>query len=327
MRAALVACLVAAACGGGDAKKPTTPTRVEPVVGKPPGPPPVCIQGGDATGAIGGATGSDTGAEFCVSDGSNQCFSVDLASGKYTKLDAPPTPQPAAIDPGDVKVDTTATAIEVCKGKECKTVSPKVPKPDKLLAAVANESIAVVMLGDTLAGRVTAEVWDVARNKKLTSIKYAKSDFVCGVPKLLGSTIYISASVCAGPAARAGLYDRKGKKLADVGGKDFGSYGEVAVQVKDNLWAFLEESGAMVALQDVVTGKVAKTIALTPLWRTEGDAKPVDSTAMGTPGESALVRGGDDQLLVIAGSPSTGSVGIIDVISGELKVVRAPACK
>ena len=48
---------------------------------------------------------------------------------------------------------------------------------------------------------------------------------------------------------------------------------------------------------------------------------------MGNPGESALVRGGDNQLLVIAGSPSTGSVGVIDVASGEMKVVRAPTCK
>jgi len=340
MRAALAACLVAClvvvtACGGGEAKKPTLPKKVaKPVIKKPPPPPPACIKGGDAMGAIGGATGSDAGVEFCVSDGSsNECFTADLASSKYDKLEAPPTPQSAMVDPGDVKVETTATEIKICKADDCKSVTPKVAKPDNQLVAAANESIAVVMIGDAEAGKGVAEIWDVAKNKKKTTIKYAKADFKCGVPKLLGDTIYISASVCAGPAARGGLFNLKGKKFADVGGKEFGTYSEVAVQVKDNLWAFLEENGSMVAIQDVVTGKVAKTIALGPLWSPEAppdvEAADTDSMApaMGNPGESSLVRGGDNQLIVIAGSPATGSLGVIDVNTGELRVVRAPTCK
>jgi hypothetical protein len=337
MKVALAICLAAlTACGGGDAKKKTTPKPPVKVAKKPPPPPPpACIKGGDAMGAIGGATGSNGGAEFCVSDGSSsECFKADLASGEYQKLDAPPAPQAASLEDSGVKVETTPTEVKVCAGEDCKTLAPKVGKADSQLVAVANATTAVVMVGNTESGKGVAEVWDVAKSKKVATIKYAKSDFKCGVPKLLGSTIYISASVCAGPAARAVLYSAKGKRIADVGGKEFGTYSEVAVQVKDNLWAFLEENGSMVALQDVATGKVQKTISLAPLWQGENDAAAGDdkkdgdsAPAMGNPGESALVRGGDNQLLVIAGSPSTGNVGVIDVASGEMKVTRAPVCK
>jgi hypothetical protein len=336
MRAALASCLVAVvACGGGGDKKKVTPKpQPKPVAKKPPPPPPPpCIKGGDAMGAIGGATGSDAAAEFCVSDGSsNECFKVDIASGEYTKLDAPPTPQPAAVEADDIKVETTPTEVKVCAGEDCKTLTPKVPKgADSQLVAVANKTHAVVMIGDTEAGKGVAELWDLGKSKKAATIKYAKTDFKCGVPKLLGSTVFISASVCAGPAARGTLYNLKGKKVADVGGKDFGTYSEVAVQVTGPLWAFLEENGSMIALQDVSTGKVGKTISLAPLWTGEAPAdgeKPDDAApAMGNPGESALVRGGDNQLLVIAGGPSPGTVGVIDVGTGEMKVLRAPICK
>jgi hypothetical protein len=335
MRVALASCLVAlVACGGGGEKKKTVPKpKPKPVVKKPdPPPPPPCIKGGDAMGAIGGANGTDAGAEFCVSDGSsNECFSVDLASGEYKKLDAPPTPQPASLETEDVKVETTPTEVKVCAGEDCKTLAPKVPKgAESQLVAVASKTHAVVMIGDTESGKGVAELWDLAKSKKAATIKYAKSDFKCGVPKLLGSTVYISASVCAGPAARGTLYNLKGKPIAPVGGKDFGTYSEVAVQVTGPLWAFLEENGSMLALQDVTTGKVGKTIQLGALWT--GDAPPdgekpdSDAPAMGNPGESALVRGGDNQLLVIAGGPSPGTVGVIDIGTGEMKVIRAPIC-
>src|SRR5688572_29784814 len=319
MKALWIACLVAvAACGGGEPKKPERPIeKPKPVVKKPPPPPPVCIKGGDAMGAIGGATGDATSAAFCVSDGSsNECFSADLDSGKFDKLAEPPAPQPAAVTPPEEKVETTATEVKICKGEECTTLTPKVKKgSENQLVAVANGALAVVMLGDAEAGKGTAEVWDVVKRKK--------------------------------------LYTTKGKKLADVGGKDFGSYSEVAVQVKDNVWAFLEENGSAIALQDVVTGKVAKTISLAPLWApesaaapaapaegeaaegeaaaAEGEAAPAEAAdpaaAMGNPGETALVRGADFTLLAIAGSPSTGTIGVVDIASGEVKVIRAPTCK
>jgi hypothetical protein len=319
-----------AGCGGGGEAKKTTP-KIVAVKKKPPppAPKPVCIVAGDGVAEIGNASGGAGGAEFCVSSGNadaSECFSVDLAGKKYERMTGVPTAQDAGLTPSPVRVETTPTEVTVCKGEDCKTLAPKVARPEGQLVAVANEQIAVVMLGDGEAGKNVAEVWDVAKAKKLTTIKYARGDFKCGVPKLLGSTIFISASVCAGPASAGTLYSAKGKKLGDAGGKGFGTYSEVVVQVKDDVWAFLEENAAVVVLQDVATGKVEKTIKLAALWTEEGEQPEGDALPMGNPGETALVRGGDGKVLVISGSPSPGHVGVIDVAAGTVDVIRAPRC-
>jgi len=69
--------------------------------------------------------------------------------------------------------------------------------------------------------------------------RYARGDFKCGKAALLGTTIYVSASVCEQPAARGALYSLKGTKIANVGGKDFGTFGEAFVQLDDTTWAYL----------------------------------------------------------------------------------------
>ena len=330
---AILSLTAVAACGG--KKQVQAPVVVQaPKVEAPKPLPAACFKPDAGMAAIGNANFVDGHAQFCVSDGSdqNECFTVDPAASKYEKLKTAPSAQTAAVEDASVHVETTPTEVKVCPTPDkCVTLAPKVPKSDNQLVAVANATTAVIMFGDAEAGKGSAEVWDVAKNKKLTSIKYAKGDNKCGSAKLLGETIYISASVCAGPAARGSLYSTKGKPIADVGGKkDFGTYGEVAVQVSGNTWAFLEESGSSVAIQDVVTGKLIKTISLSALWST-GDATPASdgkatALAIGNPGESTMIRGGGGKLLVIAGTPNAGSIATIDTDSGEATVVRAPVC-
>jgi hypothetical protein len=141
------------------------------------------------------------------------------------------------------------------------------------------------------------------------------------------------------------------------------------MQVEDNTWAFLEENGAAIALQDVKTGKLVKTIDVGAVWAQEVAQAPADAPAddsatppsptagegeknakkpatkdagaqapadkgapenapsMGNPGESVLVRGGDGKLVVITGGPAPGNVAIVDVDSGEAKILHAKACK
>ena len=343
-----------AACGGSQKPAPPPVVHEEP---KPAPPPPVCVRAGAEQSAIGSASADAASAKFCISDGSdtNQCFTVDLAAGTLTRLAGPGPAQPPALGDAHARVETTATEVKVCATADaCKTIAPKVPKnAENPIEARANAAgtIAVVLLGDAEAGKGTAEVWDVAKNKRLSSIKYANGDYKCGHARVLDQTIFISADVCSGPAAHGALYTLKGKKLADVGGKDFGTYGEEPVQVKDDQWAFLEENGEAIALQDVKTGKVAKTIDVGAVWApSDGGApapapaaaeKPADkpagapaadagapaAPAMGNPGESVLVRGGDGKLIVITGGPAPGNVAIVDADSGEAKVLHAKACK
>lgn len=324
------------ACGG--KAKPPPPPKPEPkVVKKPPPPPPVCVPALEPA-MVGMAWADGGAARFCVSDGAEQnaCFSVDLESKKYEKLDESPVAQTATIEAPTARVQASPTEVKVCTGEgdaACKSLKPKVPKDaDHPIDAAVDPTgaWAVLMLGDAEAGKGVAEVWDVAKGKKTATIKYAKGDHKCGTAQVLGDVVYISASVCAGPAAKGGLYSMKGKKLADVGGKDFGTYGATAVQVGATQWAFLEEGAGAIALQDVKTGKVDKTIDLLALWNGGGDGEGgTDGEAPrggGNPGESALVRGGDGKLVVIAGSPAAGTVGIVDMASGETAVIQSLAC-
>lgn len=339
--------LAAAACGG----KTKPPPEPEPVVVEkpkpkpPPPPPPVCVRAGSAMSLVGMLDATAEAVKFCVSDGeaSNLCYGVDLAAQKYSVLDVPPAAQPTSLDPDPARVETTATEVKVCVGEECKTLKPKMPKgnqnPIDAVVNAAGTHVAV-MMGNAEAGKGTVDLWDVAKGKKLVTVKYAKGDYKCGEARLLGTTLYVSASVCAGPAARGYLYNLKGKKLADVGGKEFGTYGTVPVQVADNVWAFLDENAATIALQDVATGKVAQTIDIGGVWGgggatadagAEGDggeaADAAPAPAMGNPGESMLGRGAEGKLVVVTGSPAPGNVGVIDVASGALETtVTALTC-
>jgi hypothetical protein len=167
-------------------------------------------------------------------------------------------------------------------------------------------------------GKGYVDVYDVAKPKKLATFKYAHGEYKCGDIAMLGGVIYVGANMCANPSGRASLYTTKGKKIANVGGKgDFGTYGSAYTQLSDTTWAFLEENGNMIAVQDIAKGKVVKTVDVTQLF---------DNVKMGNPGESAIVRYGAGKLAVIGGTPANGSVAIVDPTSGEVKVVKAPLC-
>jgi hypothetical protein len=335
-----------AACGGSDTKPAAPEVAAPPKPKAPPPPPPVCVKAGAEMSLIGMATAGEGGASFCVSDGAdtNQCFHVDLAAGEYSKLAQPPKAQPLTVAEPEARVETTATEVKVCKGEDCKVVKPRVPRgaENPIDARVnATGTLALVFLGDAEAGKGTAEVWDVLKARRLATIRYGKGVHTCGTGQLLGDAVYISSSVCAKPVARGTLYSSRGKKLGDVGGKDFGTYGTTAVQVDDTRWAFLEESGTRIAIHDARTGKLSKALDVSAAWAeaaepaqdapAEGEAPaepaaPPPPPPSGNPGESALVRGGPSQLVVITGSPSPGNVAVVNVDSGEVTVVRARAC-
>jgi hypothetical protein len=314
--------LVTLACGGGTKKVVEEP---EPIVeaprpAPPPPPPPVCVRAGAEMSLIGMVEADDAWIRFCVSDGaeSTACYSVDVNRQKYAELDEAPRGQSPMLDPDPARVETTNKEVKVCIGDDCRAFKPKVPKSDNPIDAVTNAegTHAAVLVGNQEKGKGTAELWDVGKGKKLATVKYAKGSYRCGEARMLGSTLYVSTSVCAGPQARATLYNLKGKKIADVGSKEFGSYGTVPVQVTDTVWAFLDENAAVIALQDVTTGKVEGAIDIGTLWASGDDP---DAPALGNPGESALVRGGDGKLVVVSGGPKPGSVGIVNVESRALE--------
>jgi hypothetical protein len=137
---------------------------------------------------------------------------------------------------------------------------------------------------------------------------------------MVGDTVYVAASTCDSPGARGALYTTRGVKIANVGGEDFGAYGNAVARVDGTTWAFLEENAGQIAIQDVVKGKVKKVIDTAALWSSD------NKDALGNPGESALISLGGGKLAIIAGAPANGSVGVVDVATGKVDVTHAPMC-
>jgi hypothetical protein len=303
--------LAVAACGG---KPPPAP---------PPKPAPtVVVAMDDEPVAITNAVADGDRVQYCVGVSSDQCFGLDTQTGKFERLAAPPTQEVGAGPSGSARVVTTNPDLKVCQQTDCKTLTKKVlPAAAQIRAATnASGSVAVFLLGDAEAGKGYAEVWDVTAQKKLSTFKYARGDFRCGDVAILDDAIYVSAATCGQPAARAALYSFKGKKIANVGGPDYGVYGNAYASVDTNQYAFLDENGAQIVVQDLAKGKVLKKIDTSVLF------KDTSGASMGNPGESALVRIGTGKLAVIAGAPSTGHVAIVDVTTGEVKIVKATLC-
>jgi hypothetical protein len=310
------ALVVAVLAGCGSKPPPAGGSSSTRTVTKDPEPPPkpVCVTPPEEVATIGNATSDGSQVQYCIGD--KECFAVDLGTGTFHYLIEPP--KKAATR---ARVEAVTPKLDICNGASCTSLTTKVmPGAASMRAATNGDgTYAVVLLGDAPRGAGYAEVWDVAKTKKSAVFRYARGDFRCGEVAMLENTIYLSAQQCGQPAARAGLYALNGRKIANVGGRDFGTFGSAYVHVSGSTWAFLEENANQVVLQDVVKGKVLKTIDTAQLFDSSG-------AKMGTPGESALVRLADGRLAVIAGSPATGSIATIDPTTGAIKVVNAPLC-
>lgn len=312
MRMAWVVAFTLAACGRGSGPVAIHAPSAAPAK-------PACVKPPEELSPITHASGDAKRVRFCVGTNVDQCFEIELATGALTRLAEQPKAQTPAIQ-APAHLEITNPELKVCTGNGCKTLTPQVWPGAAPLHAATNGAVAAVMLGDAEAGKGTVEVYDVMKMKKLASFRYASGDFKCGEIGMVGDTIYVGTNMCTSPSGRAALYSTKGGKIASVGGQpDFGTYGNAYTQVEDTVWAFLGENGNRIALQDVVSGKVVKMIDTSALFA-------IGSAKMGNPGESAIVRLDGGRIAVIAGTPANGSIAIVDVTTGDVKIVRAPLC-
>lgn len=315
-RLVLALALGSAACGGSSTVT-HTPKWAEATTAAPSKPRAACIPQLDEDMTITAASASGTSVQYCVGSEQPECFAFDTKARQLSRLATKPAPRNDAA----AYVLTIEPTLDVCASTQCKSLAPKVLAGMSTIRAATNAtgSIAVVLLGDAPSGKGYAEIWDVPRTKRVTSFKYARGELRCGDVAMLGDSIYLAASACKQPTARAALYTTKGRKIANVGGADFGVYGHARVQVDATTWAFLEENARQVAVQDVVKGKLKKAIPLTSLFVGDG-------AQMGNPGESAIVKLDSGMLVVIAGAPATGNLALVDPANGAVEIVRPPSC-
>jgi hypothetical protein len=332
MRWPWLAITCAAACGAQPAPAPASAAQ--------PAPPPLpkCIHPPDDVRSITRASGDPSRVQYCVGKAEDQCFALDLASGALDHLASAPASAAASV----AHVVSTDPELKICTGDDCKPLTALIWPGAAPIRAATNGAFAVVLLGDAEHGQGYADVWDVAKQKKTATFRYARGDFKCGDVALLGDTIYVGASTCSSPSARGALFTLTGRKIANVGPKDFGTFGSAMTQVDATTWAFLEENGDTIALQDVAKGKLVKTIDVSALWKTEtsagsagsagsaatgSDATPeAAASPIGNPGESTIVKLSADKLAVIGGTPANGSVAVVDVNTGDVKILRVTLC-
>lgn len=252
------------------------------------------------------AIGEGQRVRYCLGE-TKQCFAIDpdvAEIGGFAHVEAVPPPPPAGA-----YVETTQPRVEVCSSAECTSLTTQVlGRAAQIRAATTADGMFAAFLFGATTPKSYVEIWDVTTTKKLSTIRKGGCDDVA----MLGETVLLRCG------AQATLFTRAGKKLADAGGRGFAF--ATYVPLDGNLWAFLDERGANIAVQDVARGTVVKKIDTSGVFMIGG-------AQQGAPGESALVKLGDGRLVVIAGAPALGSVAAVDPKTGILELRQAPLCQ
>src|SRR4051812_42538577 len=121
-RRMLVAMLVAA-CGSGGGGTSVKPIGITPV--DPPAQKIACIHQPEDAAAITHARADDLVISYCIGASVDQCFKLDLESGKLERLTQPPEAQERSLTPA-AHVETTNPELKVCNTSGCKTLTPQV---------------------------------------------------------------------------------------------------------------------------------------------------------------------------------------------------------
>jgi hypothetical protein len=265
---------------------------------------PVCVDGSDHAHSVGLTT---TTVSFCF-DG-HSCYAADLATGAVKATGSAGKDLPSLAPTSDVpQLTKDPDSITVCKhdGSACKKLVPKhqVDPGIGITSAVnATGTLAAIFVQ---GGTSYVEVFDVASAKHVSTFEVPNVG-MCGFVDFAGDTLDVVAVDCGDwTTAKETLYTKRGKRIAKLPFMTNGA----PVHVTDNVWAFASSEGDKVALQDVVTGKVMKSISV-------GKAD-TDSPA--------TLVGDSAHLVLVFGGARAGDIAVIDVATGKVTQFPAKRC-
>lgn len=255
--------------------------------------------------------------ELCLeSSGAERalCYAVTLDSGALETLalslpgfETPlPNLRPVQGLPELVVGESTVEVVRSGRIKVLK-VSGEVDPGLGLTAAVnpAGTRVAVTYLDST----PRIEVFDAARGLRLGAFSGRHRGLDCLYAEPLGAGVLVVERECGAESGRGYLATVGGQLIAELGGKKRFAPAEDPVYVDGNRWAFTSARGDEVVVQDVVTGKVTKRLAL---------GKRSDSPVLAAAEGSTLV--------VVYGGPRLGDLAIIDLSRHRVRKLRTPRC-
>lgn len=255
---------------------------------------------------------------FELDDAKLTCFATELATGKTAPTASPastassgqPRPRLAGSAPAvSIKNADGGKRPQLCRpdGSKCKTLAMSHAIDQGMgLADAENTEFTLAALG-TLQW---IDTFDLRTGKRIASFTSGPKRSSCNTLAFAGDTLVIGeGSDCASPARTAWLASKTGKKIGEVGGDAPLVIGTMA-PVSGNDFAFAALAGDRVVIQDVVTGKVEKAIAV-------GAAVPdAPATLVGDAGGLALVFGG----------ARAGDVAVIDAAAGKATTYAGVRC-
>jgi len=330
-RAAVIVALSLTACGSSPEVKKTV---VERPVEAVPAPAPVACIPAD-TEYFQDTSFADSAYRFCTQGESGPaCWRFDITTDTLTPFAAPP--EASEAEPPDVssgphwRYTKSANKLELCVSDDsCRVVK----LPAKLVmheytkpSASADGTMVVATLSSgEMSVKPTIVTWDVASGKQLARQKVGDDSYTCGGGEFVGNTVLIALNVCAGPGGLAWLAKPKDlKKIADLGPKDYGQYGPIALPLDGDDYLFLEQGARSVMVQNVTTGKVVSRLDLGPQYKKIEDSEDVGYDVPADGGAIWKLSSGG---YAVALEGSAGKIAVVDASGTKLVSIHpVPRC-
>lgn len=263
---------------------------------------------------------------FCRYEGEGPaCYVFDLASETLRAAPVPEGEPDYDAFPGLRAPEDRGTVERCAPEGRCQRLA--VPSGFTAMSGAVSASGELAALTLTMVrggvGGHDVQVYALPSGRPVTRFEVKDEVFGCARVDFVGETLLVQLDICAGPAGRAWLADPKtGVKIADVGGPDFGAWSLHPQHVAGDRWAFREESGVEVVIQDVRTGAIAHRVDLRDtLARTDDGALDTD------PSSGAMFRARDGALVVVHDAGAQGTIVKVDGATGRVAaVVKMPRC-